>query len=228
MTHPVRLDDLIHGIKQTNGDVLEQLSSAVIAADHLGEVADHLIGHFVDQARRSGASWSDIGRSMGVTRQAAQKRFVPKDPGEPTDLDPSQGFGRFTDRARHVVMAAQEEARAAGNDEIGAGHLALGLLHEPEGLGGKALAAQRLTPDAVRAAVSAALPGAAAEVPDLIPYDAGARKVLELTFREAIRLSHNYVGTEHILLALLEFEHGEGALSGLGLTKAAVEGTLQA
>jgi ATP-dependent Clp protease ATP-binding subunit ClpA len=125
-------------------------------------------------------------------------------------------------------MAAQEEARAAGNDEIGAGHLALGLLHEPEGLGGKALAAQRLTPDAVRAAVSAALPGAAAEVPDLIPYDAGARKVLELTFREAIRLSHNYVGTEHILLALLEFEHGEGALSGLGLTKAAVEGTLQA
>ena len=61
---------------------LDQLSDAVLAADHLGEVADHLIGHFVDQARRSGASWTDIGRSMGVTKQAAQKRFVPK--GEPT------------------------------------------------------------------------------------------------------------------------------------------------
>ncbi|MEY9944454.1 Clp protease N-terminal domain-containing protein [Kitasatospora sp. GAS1066B] len=226
MAHSIRLDDLIDGIKKTNDDVLEQLSSAVITADHLGDVADHLIGHFVDQARRSGASWTDIGRSMGVTRQAAQKRFVPKDPGEPSDLDPSQGFGRFTDRARHVVMAAQEEARAAHNEEIGVGHLLLGVLHEPDGLGAKALIAQGLTPDAVRAAVSAALPAAAAEVPELIPYDAGARKVLELTFREAIRLAHNYVGTEHILLALLEFEHGEGVLSILGLAKAAVEAGL--
>ena len=54
----------------------------MLAAEHLGDVADHLIGHFVDQARRSGASWTDIGRSMGVTKQAARKRFVPKDPGD--------------------------------------------------------------------------------------------------------------------------------------------------
>src|SRR6058998_2237538 len=83
MTGTVRLDDLIAAIKQVHPDELDQLTDAVIAADHLGDVADHLIGHFVDQARRSGASWSDIGRSMGVTKQAAQKRFVP-------DLDPSQ------------------------------------------------------------------------------------------------------------------------------------------
>lgn len=91
MTNPVRLDELIEAIKKVHSDALEQLSGAVIAADHLGEVADHLIGHFVDQARRSGASWTEIGKSMGVTRQAAQKRFVAKDPGEPSDLDPSQG-----------------------------------------------------------------------------------------------------------------------------------------
>src|SRR5215210_4749316 len=96
MTHPVRLDDLIDAITKVHSDALDQLSSAVLAADHLGEVADHLIGHFVDQARRSGASWTEIGRSMGVSKQAAQKRFVPKDPGEPSDLDPSQGFSRFT------------------------------------------------------------------------------------------------------------------------------------
>jgi len=72
MTNPVRLDDLIEAIKKVHSDALDQLSDAVIAADHLGEVADHLIGHFVDQARRSGASWSEIGRSMGVTKQAAQ------------------------------------------------------------------------------------------------------------------------------------------------------------
>src|SRR5690242_6975203 len=99
---PLRLDDLIAAIKQVHTDALDQLSDAVIAADHLGELADHLIGHFVDQARRSGASWTDIGRSMGVTKQAAQKRFVPKDPAEPSDLDPSQGFSRFTPLARDV------------------------------------------------------------------------------------------------------------------------------
>src|SRR3979411_2677006 len=101
MTNPVRLDDLIEAIKKGHSEALDQLSNAVILADHLGDVADHLIGHFVDQARRSGASWTDIGRSMGVTKQAAQKRFVPKGPGEPLDLDPGQGFSRFTERARN-------------------------------------------------------------------------------------------------------------------------------
>src|SRR5882757_6704205 len=115
---PVRLDDLIDAIKQVHTDALDQLSDAVLAADHLGDVADHLIGHFVDQARRSGASWTDIGRSMGVTRQAAQKRFVPKASSEAGELDPSAGFGRYTPRARNVVMSAQNEAQAAGNDEI--------------------------------------------------------------------------------------------------------------
>src|SRR5690348_3419002 len=105
MTNHVRLDDLIEAIKKVHSDVLDQLSDAVIAADHLGEVADHLIGHFVDQARRSGASWTDIGKSMGVTKQAAQKRFVPKDLNQQTAMDPSQGFGRFTPRAKNVVMA---------------------------------------------------------------------------------------------------------------------------
>lgn len=97
MTNPVRLDDLIEAIKKVHTDTLEQLSGAVVAAEALGDVADHLIGHFVDQARRSGASWTDIGRSMGVTRQAAQKRFVPK-PDKEGDgaLDPNAGFGRFT------------------------------------------------------------------------------------------------------------------------------------
>nr|8ADA_A Chain A, Uncharacterized protein Rv2667 [Mycobacterium tuberculosis H37Rv]8ADA_B Chain B, Uncharacterized protein Rv2667 [Mycobacterium tuberculosis H37Rv] len=64
--YPVRLDELINAIKRVHSDVLDQLSDAVLAAEHLGEIADHLIGHFVDQARRSGASWSDIGKSMGV------------------------------------------------------------------------------------------------------------------------------------------------------------------
>ncbi|MEU2207627.1 Clp protease N-terminal domain-containing protein [Streptomyces hygroscopicus] len=221
LTHSVRLDDLIEAIKKGHSDALDQLSDAVIAAEHLGEVADHLIGHFVDQARRSGASWTDIGKSMGVTRQAAQKRFVPKASGEASDLDPGQGFNRYTPRARNAVVAATNEARAAANAEVRPEHLVLGLLQEPEGLAAKAIIAQGVPLDAVRRAAAEALPPAAEEVPELVPYDAGARKVLELTYREALRLGHNYIGTEHILLALLEHEDGSGLLTGLGVDKAA-------
>ncbi|MBP1160379.1 MULTISPECIES: Clp protease N-terminal domain-containing protein [Rhodococcus] len=221
MTNSVRLDDLIEGIKKAHTDALDQLSDAVIAADHLGEVADHLIGHFVDQARRSGASWKDIGASMGVSKQAAQKRFVPK--GESPDLDPSQGFSRFTPRAKNVVMAAQNEARAAGNGQICPAHLVLGLLTEPEGIGAAQIVAQGVTLDAARAAATASLPAPAGELPELIPFDAQAKKALELTFRAALRLGHNYIGTEHILLALLELEDGSGVLTGLGLDRATIE-----
>ncbi|MFE5399229.1 Clp protease N-terminal domain-containing protein [Streptomyces sp. NPDC056568] len=220
ITSSVRLDELITAIKKAHAEPLEQLQDAVIAGDHLGEVADHLIGHFVDQARRSGASWTEIGKSMGVTRQAAQKRFVPK---ESADLDPSQGFDRYTPRARNAVMAAHTAAKAAGATEGLPEHLVLGLITERESLSAKAIAAQGVTLDAVREAASAALPPASAEVPELVPYGSAAKKVLELTFREALRLGHNYVGTEHILLALLEHEHGEGVLSGLGLDKEAAE-----
>ncbi|MEU7489003.1 Clp protease N-terminal domain-containing protein [Streptomyces sp. NPDC042319] len=222
-THPVRLDDLIEAIKKVHTDALDQLTDAVLAADHLGDVADHLIGHFVDQARRSGASWTDIGKSMGVTKQAAQKRFVPKGPAT-SDLDPNEGFGRYTPRARNVVVTAQNETRAGGHAEIGTGHLILGLLAEPDGLAARALAAQGASAEAVREAVAAALPPAAeGELPALIPFDAAAKKALELTFREALRLGHNYIGTEHVLLALLEQEDGDGVLTGLGVTKEATE-----
>ncbi len=227
MTNAVRLDDLIGAIKKVHTDALDQLSSAVVAADHLGELADHLIGHFVDQARRSGASWTEIGRSMGVSKQAAQKRFVPK-PGD-APIDPQEGFNRFTPRARNVVMASQNEARATGHTEIRTEHIVLGLLAEPAAIAGRVLVAQGVPLDRVREAALAALPPApGGEVPPLIPYDAQSKKVLELTFRAALRLGHNYIGTEHILLALLEQEDGSGVLSGLGVDKTEAEAGISA
>lgn len=223
MTNPVRLDDLIETITKVDSDARVQLSEAVITADHLGEVADHLIGHFVDQARRSGASWTDIGRGLGVSKQAAQKRFVPKGVSEGSDLDPSQGFSRFTNRAKDVVIVAQNEANAAHNDQICPEHLVLGLLGEPDGLASRAILAQGVSLETVRRAVTATLPPAADHVPAIIPYDPLAKKALELTFRQALRMGHNYIGTEHILLALLELEDGAGVLAGLGLDKETVE-----
>ena len=224
VTHPVRLDELINAIKQVHADVLDQLSDAVLAAEHLGDVADHLIGHFVDQARRSGASWTDIGKSMGVTKQAAQKRFVLR--AETSALDPNDGFERFTPRARNTVIAAQNAAHEAGNSEITPDHLLLGVLSDPEALVTKLLRAQRVDPESVRAAVT--LPPPAENLPQLIPFSGAARKALELTFRQALRLGHNYIGTEHLLLALLELEDGSGLLHQAGVDKDRVEADLTA
>ncbi|SON62283.1 ATP-dependent Clp protease ATP-binding subunit ClpC1 [Mycobacterium simulans] len=219
IAYPVRLDELINAIKDVHTDALDQLADAVLAAESLGEVADHLIGHFVDQARRSGASWTDIGKAMGVTKQAAQKRFVPR--AEATTLDPNQGFGRFTPRARNAVVAAQNAAHQAANGEITPDHLVLGMLSDPAALATVLLQRQKIDVEALRAAIT--LPPAAAETPALIPFSGPARKVLELTFREALRLGHNYIGTEHLLLALLELEDGAGPLHQCGVDKERVE-----
>jgi ATP-dependent Clp protease ATP-binding subunit ClpA len=215
LTNPVRLDDLIGAIKKAHTEPLEQLIDAMIAADALGDIADHLIGHFVDQARRSGASWTDIGKAMGVTKQAAQKRFVPKVPDfDPADLDPNAGFSRFTPRARNVVVVSQNTAHAAGNAEITPDHLLLALFVEPDGLAAKLLANQGITAETAHAAIT--LPPPAEAVPALIPFNGAAKKALELTFRQALRLGHNYIGTEHILLALAEAEGEDGPLHRLG------------
>jgi hypothetical protein len=217
---PVRLDDLIQFVKDEHPGAtpLEQLSAAVLVSEHVGEVADHLIGHFVDQARRAGSSWTGIGQSMGVTKQAAQKRFVP---GELDDAS----LARFTDRAKVVLLKASNEARTRGHEQVGSEHLVIGLLAEWKGLAGQAIEAQGVTHDAVHAAVNAALPPGGEPRQYHIPFTAGMKKIRELTVREALRLGHNYIGTEHMLLGLLEAAEEPGAqiLTGLGITKAASE-----
>ncbi len=211
------LDELISQVKgrHPDGTALDHLAEASVIADHLGELADHLVGHFVDQARRAGASWTMIGQSMGVTKQAAQKRFVAGD----------SSMDRFTDRAKVVVLKAQNDARNRGHHEVTSLHLVLGLLTEWEGLAGRAIEAAGVTKDAVANATVAALPPAGEPIAYHVPFSAGLKKVHELIVREALRLGHNYVGTEHILLGLLEARDEPGAqvLTGLGVSKAGVE-----
>lgn len=214
----MRLDDLIRAITSAHDAPLDQLSEAVSAGDYLGDVADHLIGHFVDQARRSGASWTEIGRSMGVTKQAAQQRSAAKDGAD---------FSRFTPRAKNAVMAAHEAARSAGNDAVTPAHLVLGIVTEPKSLAANAITEQGTTLKKVAAAAKAALPAAVDDPPELVAYDSEAKRVLMLTVRTALRLGHNYVGTEHMLLALLDAEAGSGPLSGLGLMAEATESIVQ-
>lgn len=211
---PLRLDDLIRAITAAHSAPLDQLSEAVGAANYLGDVADHLIGHFVDQARRSGASWTEIGRSMGVTKQAAQQRSAAKEGSD---------FSRFTPRAKDAVLAAHEAARSAGHAAVSPAHLVLGIVSERKSLAADAIRTQGVALTKVGAAAQGVLPEAVPEPPDPVAYNAEAKRVLTLTVRTALRLGHNYVGTEHLLLALLEAEAGDGPLSGLGLTAEATE-----
>ncbi|MCU1563908.1 MAG: ATP-dependent Clp protease ATP-binding subunit ClpC1, partial [Arthrobacter sp.] len=117
-------------------------------------------------------------------------------------------FERFTDRARRVVVLAQEEARMLYHNYIGTEHILLGLLHEEEGVAGKALESLGITLDGVREQVQEII-GQGQQAPSgHIPFTPRAKKVLELSLREALQLGHNYVGTEHILLGLIR--EGEG------------------
>lgn len=225
---PLRLDDLIGAVAGAHQDPLDRVTGAVQMAEDLGEVADSLIGHFVDQARRAGASWSEIGRSMGMSKQAAQKRFVGRSQSHAAPLDSSQGFSRFNEEARAVVVTAQQRARDAGNDTIGIGHLLLGLVAAPESAAARAVVAQGVSLEDVERMASATLSPAAASVPALIPFDEHAKDALQRTFAKAQHLEAGTIGSEHVLLAVLAVDHGTGVLAGLGVTPEAIEAHLSA
>jgi ATP-dependent Clp protease ATP-binding subunit ClpA len=239
---PVPLDNLIAYVKALHpeGGPLDRVADAFAVSTRHDEQSDALIGYFVDQARRSGAPWSQIGTAMGVSKQAAQKRFVP---GKLTDLSPGgQVFSRFTQRARNVLAAADRIATGDGASQaIGAAHLAAATLAEPEGVAAKIIARAGLTADQFYAVVGAgpaaagpaaagpAAAGPAAAGPDAdadalqaLSFDESGTAVLKGALRAALRLAHNYIGTEHLLLGALDSDGPAGsvasALAGAGLT----------
>ena len=223
---PVPLDNLIAYVKavRPQGDPLEELTEAVTVAGRLDEQSDALIGHFVDQARRSGASWSQIGASMGVSKQAVQKRFVPRwDGSDP--VPESQLFSRFTQRSRNVLAMAHS---VAGSADVSADAIVVALLSEPEGLAARILHRLGATDDAVTTAFGLQLAAARADADAAalrqLPFTDDAKELLRGTLKAVLRLGHNYVGTEHLLLGAL-FADGPSAatLHGLGVTAEAVE-----
>jgi hypothetical protein len=218
---PVPLDNLISYVKaiRPEGGPLENVSDAFSVSTQLDEQADALIGYFVDQARRTGLSWSQIGGAMGVSKQAAQKRFVPT---KAADLmaGNAKPFSRFTARAARTLAAA---GHLAAPDPVSGVHLAAALLAEPEGVAAWAIAAAGVSPERLYAAVGAgpasrAESASPAELLELT-LDESARETLKATLKAALRLGHNYIGTEHLLLGLLAVGGPTtDALSALGLT----------
>src|SRR5216683_414143 len=147
----------------------------------------------------------NVARRAGQHAEGTSKTSIAS-PGRSVGSD--EMFERFTDRARRVVVLAQEEARMLNHSYIGSEHILLGLIHEGEGVAAKALESLGISVEAVRQQVEEII-GQGQQAPSgHIPFTPRAKKVLELALREALQLGHNYIGTEHMLLGLVR--EGEG------------------
>ncbi|MFK4086287.1 Clp protease N-terminal domain-containing protein [Kribbella sp. NPDC020789] len=199
MTPGPDLQQLITTIKDDAGsdDELVQLGTAAATINELTSTGDAALGFFVDRARGAGKSWVEISAVLGVSKQAAHKRFA-------DSWNATPAFDRFTQRATNVVRAAAAEARERNQGFVGTEHLLLGLFAEPESIATKVLTEHGITEQAVRMAVDELSPAAEpaeTPVPEEPPYTRRAAHVLHGAVAEALTLGHNYVGTEHLLLA---------------------------
>jgi hypothetical protein len=199
---PVTLDALITSVRSAAPDEpLAQLEEAARLKNEVGELTDALLGHFVDQARRGGASWSQIGEALGVSKQAAQQRLTPKTfSGE-----------RLTDRARICLAEAGVAARRLGHTYVGTEHLLLGLLAVPEGLAAKVLVEHGITTETVEAHVLETIGRGTGDDQIATPHTPRAARVLVGSLYVALEMGHNYIGTEHLLLSLYREPDGVAA-----------------
>ncbi|MBA2280161.1 MAG: hypothetical protein H0W25_02860 [Acidimicrobiia bacterium] len=215
---PPRLDDLIAlaRAQAESDEPIALLSAAATLKAEVDELTDALLGHFVDQARRAGCSWSQIGAALGVTKQAAQQKHAP-----------TFDFSRFTERARTAMTEAQAASRRFGHPYLGTEHLLAGLAAGPEAVAGSILIGAGLDQAAVDAAIDAIVGrcdslGGSAHV----PYTPKAALALAATLQEALSMGHDYIGTEHLLLALTRSEESVGRriLDDAALTHEKVRG----
>jgi hypothetical protein len=182
-----------------SADPLARLATASATAAELTERSDALVGHFVDECRAAGHTWAEISQSLGVTRQAAHKRYATL----PRELH------RWTERAKAALTASVDAARGLGHSFVGTEHLLLGLF-PPGGIGATVLAERGLTEEAVASQVVAYAP-ARPTGPAEPPFTPLAAQVFGGALTEAISMGHNYIGTEHLLLALFGQPEGQAA-----------------
>lgn len=218
------LDDLIAGTRAevAGSEPLDVLVTAARRQRNLAELGDQLLDHFVQEARAAGCSWSQIGAALGVTRQAAQQRHS----GDRGLLGRLKGavtetlsglFKRFSREARAAVVQAQEEARLLGHDYIGTEHLLLGIAAQNAGAGAGALAASGVDLAKLRTTAEEVVGRGVSAPAGHIRFNAGvrfnaeAKAALERSLRQASGLGHNYIGTGHVLLALIPDGSGAAA-----------------
>lgn len=238
------LEDLIALVNRRTGGEggLAYLADASALSRQLGELTDQLLDYFVHQARESGASWSQIGEQLGVSKQGAQQRFAGQ--ARPDAIPQLQELGehleeeslqeapalaggllhkvrsafktqRFTAAARQVVVLAQEEARTLHHSRIGAEHLLLGLLREEGGVAASTLRSMGVTAERAREVVTGTMERVEPAPTGHMPFTSGARSALGAAMAESANLRHKYIGTEHILVGTLRQETPRWVLSEL-------------
>jgi ATP-dependent Clp protease ATP-binding subunit ClpA len=250
MAPPPTLQELIEIVRQdsSSDQPLDQLVAAAAAAAQLEETTDALLGHFVDRCRRDGRSWSEISTALGVSKQAVHKRFAPALAAHIAAATPSPTFERFTDRARHVIAEAQQAALALGDDSVRPEHILLAIFCEPAGLAARALTAMDVSKETVQAAIQARRGTPAGSAPaggapagatpagggprddgaggSSAPFSGPAKRILSDALAVALEFSHNYIGTEHLLLGM--YRNADSAATWILLDAGALEATARA
>jgi hypothetical protein len=205
----VTLDTLIDQVRTgfETAPVLDRLTRAVDVAARVSELGENLIGYYVDEARREGVSWADIGTRLGVSRQAVQKRFIPA--GDAREGDREGFWSRTTEGLRAVVGEAREEARRRRKTYLGTEHLLLALISREDDPATRALAACGAGPAALRAAVDGRVGIPTGDpLPDETPFTRLSLTVLRHALREALRAGTESVDTGHLALGLLTVGDG--------------------
>ena len=226
---PTSIATLIRYVEQLHPDdaPLDYVAAALAVSSQLTEQADDLLGHFVNRARRAGHSWTEIGSRMGVSKQAVRKRFIPRwDGSDP--IPQSKMYSRFTLYARRTMLVANAMALHAGETRVDAKSMAAALLSEPDGLAARIIADLGISKEKMHAAL-----GTSAQTCDIDPTVANlqglnltddAAAALESTHTATLRLGHNYIGTEHLLLGIVSADSPTAnTLRTLGLSAAVVE-----
>ena len=190
---------------------LTRIVRATMLASELTALGDEVVDHFVDAARREGCSWAQIGSALGVTRQAAQQRHgglvrrLVGGCGRPLPIT------RFGSDARRSVVEAQVVARAHRSDHVDTEHLLAGILRASPNTAAEVLSDRGLSREDVEERIAAAADPRTPPRTGQIPFAPAAKKVLELSLREAIALGAKRIGTEHLLLGMLRERQGGAA-----------------
>jgi hypothetical protein len=212
MTPTPTLQDLINSTRSAarGQDTLGQLSQARQTVADLEEVGDALLEYFVDQSRRSGRSWTEISTALGVSKQAAHKRFSAS----------ALSLEDFTERARAVLEAAAESARVLRHPYVGTEHLLLGLFAPRDGIAARVLAGEGITRSWCEEFVLTNTKRGRVVPQGELPFTPRADDALRGAAEEALALGHDYIGTEHLLLALFGVPDGlaAGVLGEFGAT----------
>jgi hypothetical protein len=198
------VEHLVTALDAAQHEPLGRVRAAVEMADELGSLGDELVNHYVEAARGAGASWAQIGAQLGVSKQAAQQAFVAPTPRKSRF---GRRHGRWSSEAGLALKAAVAEAASLGHNHVGTEHLLLALVNG-EGVAAAALRRLGVEYGGVRGHVEDIIGIGDSKRTNHIAFTPRTKKVIELAAREAIRLQHDQVRTEHLLLALIR--EGQG------------------